>query len=184
MIQIKFLIIFLSIILISIKNILNCLFFFFFNDTATTEIYTLSLHDALPISRSALTERPITGTGVVTRSPSRTASPIRCGCARSRCCSAGSCSSATVRAIALAVVCVPATISRVARPSVSRRPSPNSRQRPSMVSADASRHAAATPQAPQHVAGQGEGGRGEGWGGLSGGGVLRDAGAQPRDNKK
>src|SRR6266566_523003 len=26
----------------------NC-FFFFFNDTATTEIYTLSLHDALPI---------------------------------------------------------------------------------------------------------------------------------------
>src|SRR2546430_17192111 len=32
---------------------LSCLFsfFFFFNDTATTEIYTLSLHDALPISR-------------------------------------------------------------------------------------------------------------------------------------
>src|SRR5256885_9208113 len=29
---------------------LNCLLFFF-NDTATTEIYTLSLHDALPISR-------------------------------------------------------------------------------------------------------------------------------------
>src|SRR5437899_9555944 len=28
-----------------------CIFFFFFNDTATTEIYTLSLHDALPISR-------------------------------------------------------------------------------------------------------------------------------------
>src|SRR6266511_4681999 len=28
---------------------LSC-FFFFFNDTATTEIYTLSLHDALPIS--------------------------------------------------------------------------------------------------------------------------------------
>src|SRR2546427_12313809 len=27
-------------------------FFFFFNDTATTEIYTLSLHDALPISGS------------------------------------------------------------------------------------------------------------------------------------
>src|SRR5216684_2409195 len=26
------------------------LFFFFFNDTSTTEIYTLSLHDALPIS--------------------------------------------------------------------------------------------------------------------------------------
>src|ERR1051326_9601889 len=28
---------------------LYCVFFFFFNDTATTEIYTLSLHDALPI---------------------------------------------------------------------------------------------------------------------------------------
>src|SRR2546430_15032250 len=26
------------------------IYFFFFNDTATTEIYTLSLHDALPIS--------------------------------------------------------------------------------------------------------------------------------------
>src|SRR2546430_12189283 len=31
---------------------LTC-FFFFFNDTATTEIYTLSLHDALPISGGA-----------------------------------------------------------------------------------------------------------------------------------
>src|SRR3712207_9503456 len=30
----------------------SCLFFFF-NDTATTEIYTLSLHDALPISKYA-----------------------------------------------------------------------------------------------------------------------------------
>src|SRR2546426_6910021 len=30
-------------------------FFFFFNDTATTEIYTLSLHDALPISVRCLT---------------------------------------------------------------------------------------------------------------------------------
>src|SRR2546426_10562869 len=28
---------------------LTCSYFFFFNDTATTEIYTLSLHDALPI---------------------------------------------------------------------------------------------------------------------------------------
>src|SRR5256885_8816225 len=30
--------------------LLFCFLFFFFNDTATTEIYTLSLHDALPIS--------------------------------------------------------------------------------------------------------------------------------------
>src|SRR3989454_10895692 len=29
---------------------MSCFIFFFFNDTATTEIYTLSLHDALPIS--------------------------------------------------------------------------------------------------------------------------------------
>ena len=33
-------------------NTLLLVFFFFFNDTATTEIYTLSLHDALPISQS------------------------------------------------------------------------------------------------------------------------------------
>src|SRR6266542_7015364 len=34
----------------------STIFFFFFNDTATTEIYTLSLHDALPIfgSRNAI----------------------------------------------------------------------------------------------------------------------------------
>src|SRR6266581_8851313 len=31
--------------------LLPLFFFFFFNDTATTEIYTLSLHDALPIFR-------------------------------------------------------------------------------------------------------------------------------------
>src|SRR2546426_6814778 len=35
-----------------------CYLFFFFNDTATTEIYTLSLHDALPISRSSETWAP------------------------------------------------------------------------------------------------------------------------------
>src|SRR6185312_14375979 len=33
-------------------------FFFFFNDTATTEIYTLSLHDALPISATSSRRRP------------------------------------------------------------------------------------------------------------------------------
>src|SRR5215813_5805166 len=33
-------------------------FFFFFNDTATTEIYTLSLHDALPISSCWARRRP------------------------------------------------------------------------------------------------------------------------------
>src|SRR5258707_9115307 len=39
-------------------------FFFFFNDTATTEIYTLSLHDALPIlSDGAAVEQVLTGQG-------------------------------------------------------------------------------------------------------------------------
>src|SRR2546422_11570475 len=37
-----------------------CFFFFFFNDTATTEIYTLSLHDALPISEQAAWEPNLT----------------------------------------------------------------------------------------------------------------------------
>src|SRR2546422_6307188 len=46
--------------------------FFFFNDTATTEIYTLSLHDALPISPPA--------------------TPTRCpGISGSRACLFGSC---------------------------------------------------------------------------------------------
>src|SRR3712207_8229926 len=43
-------------------------YFFFFNDTATTEIYTLSLHDALPISRSPNT------------SSSRSVSDLSIGC--------------------------------------------------------------------------------------------------------
>src|SRR2546430_7743478 len=52
-----------------------CLFFFFFNDTATTEIYTLSLHDALPISAvlpdgvahhaGAFEAHPLRGGGIV-----------------------------------------------------------------------------------------------------------------------
>src|SRR2546429_6720355 len=41
-----------------------CLFFFFFNDTATTEIYTLSLHDALPISTIHLNRVAFTIVGV------------------------------------------------------------------------------------------------------------------------
>src|SRR5256885_17107247 len=46
-------------------------FFFFFNDTATTEIYTLSLHDALPISPCA--RRASTDRRTPYRDPSRTA---------------------------------------------------------------------------------------------------------------
>src|SRR5258706_7769612 len=38
---------------------LSLFFFFFFNDTATTEIYTLSLHDALPISPGGPSVQPV-----------------------------------------------------------------------------------------------------------------------------
>src|SRR6266487_6851424 len=59
-----------------------CFSFFFFNDTATTEIYTLSLHDALPIRRSAQASpapptrfcglcRPAAGSGQVPAGTSR-----------------------------------------------------------------------------------------------------------------
>src|SRR6266542_6956562 len=41
-------------ILFSRYHFFFSVFFFFFNDTATTEIYTLSLHDALPISRAVV----------------------------------------------------------------------------------------------------------------------------------
>src|SRR5476649_2788478 len=45
---------------------------FFFNDTATTEIYTLSLHDALPISRKTPSVRRIGAEPTLTRAtPSR-----------------------------------------------------------------------------------------------------------------
>src|SRR3989442_11380622 len=37
-----------------ISNLKPLIFFFFFNDTATTEIYTLSLHDALPICQQMI----------------------------------------------------------------------------------------------------------------------------------
>src|SRR5258707_5332405 len=48
--------------LLSSLSISSISFFFFFNDTATTEIYTLSLHDALPISA-----RVVSITGDVSR---------------------------------------------------------------------------------------------------------------------
>src|SRR3989441_2923490 len=44
-------------VFVSIALVYLSLFFFFFNDTATTEIYTLSLHDALPISIAFLLVR-------------------------------------------------------------------------------------------------------------------------------
>src|SRR2546429_5895249 len=53
----------------------NQFFFFFFNDTATTEIYTLSLHDALPISIACSTEESrnwVSLRSMTTRACSRT----------------------------------------------------------------------------------------------------------------
>src|SRR6266540_7567290 len=45
--------------LILLASIFSCsLFPFFFNDTATTEIYTLSLHDALPICHRGRRQQP------------------------------------------------------------------------------------------------------------------------------
>src|SRR2546430_12697559 len=62
--------------------VLSFRFFFFFNDTATTEIYTLSLHDALPISsassaarRRAARTRPRPARGSGTRRTGRTRRP-------------------------------------------------------------------------------------------------------------
>src|SRR5256885_17182161 len=57
--------------------LLLCHIFFFFNDTATTEIYTLSLHDALPISPPPGSAgvsapglvRPLTGRSLVAYRP-------------------------------------------------------------------------------------------------------------------
>src|SRR5258708_21462882 len=50
----------------------SCFVFFFFNDTATTEIYTLSLHDALPIYDL---HRPSTVRALALRRPSAPLAP-------------------------------------------------------------------------------------------------------------
>src|SRR5574343_230710 len=55
---------------LKITQLLSSDIFFFFNDTATTEIYTLSLHDALPIS-------PIPGLTISTITSSSNTSPSR-----------------------------------------------------------------------------------------------------------
>src|SRR3712207_9151680 len=62
------------------RSSLHCYSLFFFNDTATTEIYTLSLHDALPISqqgvhlcaaRTQRSRRPFQSDGAVVEHPDR-----------------------------------------------------------------------------------------------------------------
>src|SRR5690242_21149791 len=53
---------------------------FFFNDTATTEIYTLSLHDALPISSRWIprARSPTSSAAPATSRPRTPARPARC----------------------------------------------------------------------------------------------------------
>src|SRR2546428_7363782 len=62
-------------------HLLHLVLFFFFNDTATTEIYTLSLHDALPISGRAA-RRPWSRCSHRTRWPSPRRPSSRCGSRR------------------------------------------------------------------------------------------------------
>ena len=60
-----------------------CVVFFFFNDTATTEIYTLSLHDALPIciASYASSLKPASGAMSNSRAPSFS-NPDSAACSR------------------------------------------------------------------------------------------------------
>src|SRR3712207_7242861 len=54
-----------------VRFYLTFLFFFFFNDTATTEIYTLSLHDALPIYHLRLDHLPLLDANIETAADGR-----------------------------------------------------------------------------------------------------------------
>src|SRR6266496_2195927 len=69
-----------------IKDWFHSTVFFFFNDTATTEIYTLSLHDALPICSGAEgTAKPASADGQAGRPPSLARrSPIPPDCPATR----------------------------------------------------------------------------------------------------
>src|SRR3712207_7031172 len=60
-------------------------FFFFFNDTATTEIYTLSLHDALPIWSTPRTHHPAYPHGAVADRADRAVGARRPRVRRRRC---------------------------------------------------------------------------------------------------
>src|SRR2546422_8357223 len=59
--------------------------FFFFNDTATTEIYTLSLHDALPIWITPVRRSTVVRSGAGSPSWSASASPSRSAATHGSC---------------------------------------------------------------------------------------------------
>src|SRR5215475_9364819 len=63
-----------------------CCLFFFFNDTATTEIYTLSLHDALPISmwKSRWNAAAVAGLSLMSTPRNRTPLGVKCWASRDR----------------------------------------------------------------------------------------------------
>src|SRR2546430_12503248 len=65
-----------------------CWILFFFNDTATTEIYTLSLHDALPICVAARTNGPTSqrraSPATTSRSPAHSSNSSRLPSAKQR----------------------------------------------------------------------------------------------------
>src|SRR3712207_7512227 len=51
-------------------------YFFFFNDTATTEIYTLSLHDALPISNFLISPNALAEKSAILPQPFSSMPPL------------------------------------------------------------------------------------------------------------
>src|SRR2546426_12542187 len=65
------------VLFLALLSLLSLFFFFFFNDTATTEIYTLSLHDALPISGERLrsAREPVAGREIRAAVTPRTSAP-------------------------------------------------------------------------------------------------------------
>src|SRR2546425_11410462 len=94
---------------------MSYLFFFFFNDTATTEIYTLSLHDALPISKGR-------ARGLEAATPlAREHAPDRDTARGERGAHAARLGAALLREVALGGALVQAEARRVAERAVGRR---------------------------------------------------------------
>src|ERR1039457_4303361 len=149
--------------------LLACFFFFFFNDTATTEIYTLSLHDALPIcvfariqggserqSEYTGTQSPSTGRGTDFGKPRIPACPPAPGTRRPRCCMLVSTSSETARPMEAPWLTIPDVISSSPPSSPARsqppEPCPCSRTAPKpptgLPSASRASRSLASPSAP------------------------------------
>src|SRR2546430_8143748 len=70
------------------RSVVRCYHFFFFNDTATTEIYTLPLHDALPISTRLATRRPTSSADRCSPAKNTASATARRCCVAGRLCSA------------------------------------------------------------------------------------------------